>query len=75
MKPSRSMLYILSSFVVNMFFLYSALSFACVFPFIVVFCIVFLELGIACIQAYVFTCLSMVYISLASAHHDHDEHH
>ena len=39
--------------------------------------IVFMVLGIlvSFIQAYVFTCLSMVYISLASAHHDHDEHH
>lgn len=27
------------------------------------------------IQAYVFTMLSMVYISLATAHHDHAEHH
>lgn len=39
--------------------------------------IVFMVLGmlVSFIQAYVFTCLSMVYISLASAHHDHDEHH
>ena len=39
--------------------------------------IVFMVLGIlvSFIQAYVFTALSMVYISLASAHHDHDEHH
>ena len=39
--------------------------------------IVFMALGIliSFIQAYVFTALSMVYISLASAHHDHDEHH
>ena len=39
--------------------------------------IVFMILGIlvSFIQAYVFTALSMVYISLASAHHDHDEHH
>ena len=38
---------------------------------------VFMVLGIlvSFIQAYVFTALSMVYISLASAHHDHDEHH
>ena len=39
--------------------------------------IVFMILGllVSFIQAYVFTALSMVYISLASAHHDHDEHH
>ncbi|MCB9060532.1 MAG: F0F1 ATP synthase subunit A [Halobacteriovoraceae bacterium] len=39
--------------------------------------IVFMALGllVCFIQAYVFTMLSMVYISLATAHHDHDEHH
>jgi F-type H+-transporting ATPase subunit a len=39
--------------------------------------IIFMVLGIlvSCIQAYVFTVLSMVYISLATAHHDHDEAH
>ena len=38
--------------------------------------IIFMVLGIlvSFIQAYVFTVLSMVYISLATAHHDHDEH-
>ena len=39
--------------------------------------IVFLMLGIlvSLIQAYVFTVLSIVYISLAVSHHDHDEEH
>lgn len=39
--------------------------------------IVFLVLGllVCFIQAYVFTVLSMVYISLATAHQDHGEHH
>jgi len=39
--------------------------------------IVFMVLGIlvSFIQAYVFTVLSMVYISLAISHHDHDEEH
>ena len=43
-------------------------------PFVVP--IVFMILGIlvSIIQAYVFTVLSMVYISLATAHHDHEEH-
>lgn len=38
--------------------------------------IVFMILGtlVSFIQAYVFTMLSMVYISLATAHHDHGEH-
>jgi F-type H+-transporting ATPase subunit a len=34
-----------------------------------------LGLLVSCIQAYVFTMLTMVYISLAVAHHDHDEAH
>ena len=34
-----------------------------------------LGLLVCTIQAYVFTMLSMVYISLATAHHDHDDHH
>ena len=39
--------------------------------------IIFMILGIlvSFIQAYVFTVLSMVYISLATSHHDHDEDH
>lgn len=39
--------------------------------------VIFMLLGVlvSCIQAYVFTMLTMVYISLAVAHHDHDEHH
>ena len=39
--------------------------------------IIFMILGIlvSIIQAYVFTVLSMVYISLATSHHDHDEEH
>ena len=34
-----------------------------------------LGLVVCFIQAYVFTVLSMIYISLATAHHDHDEQH
>jgi F-type H+-transporting ATPase subunit a len=38
---------------------------------------VFLLLGIlvSLIQAYVFSILTMVYVGLAVAHHDHDEEH
>jgi F-type H+-transporting ATPase subunit a len=35
----------------------------------------FLAFLVCTIQAYVFTMLSMIYISLATAHHDHDDHH
>lgn len=39
--------------------------------------VVFMLLGllVSFIQAYVFIMLSMVYVSLATAHHDHGEHH
>ncbi len=39
--------------------------------------IIFLFMGlfVSLVQAYVFTMLTMVYISLATAHHDHDEDH
>ena len=39
--------------------------------------VIFMLLGlmVSFIQAYVFIMLSMVYVSLATAHHDHDEHH
>lgn len=38
--------------------------------------VIFMLLGlmVSFIQAYVFVMLSMVYVSLATAHHDHDEH-
>ena len=35
---------------------------------------IFTGILVSIIQAYVFTVLSMVYISLAVSHHDHDEH-
>lgn len=35
----------------------------------------FLAFLVCSIQAYVFTMLSMIYINLATAHHDHDDHH
>ncbi len=44
-------------------------------PYVVPVVFLFLGLLVCFIQAYVFTMLSMVYISLATAHHDHDEHH
>ncbi len=44
-------------------------------PAIVPIVFMFLGLLVCFIQAYVFTMLSMVYISLATAHHDHGDHH
>merc|ERR1711998_486229 len=69
MMSGHCLMYILSSFVVSLFFLYNHMSILCVFPFIVVFCIVFLELGIACIQAYVFTVLIALYLHDAISLH------
>lgn len=43
-------------------------------PLIVPIAAMVLGLLVCFIQAYVFTVLSMVYISLATAHHDHEEH-
>ena len=59
----------------NMFGDHLVLSiFSDLLPYIVP--IVFLALGlfVCFIQAFVFSLLTMVYISLATAHHDHDEH-
>ena len=44
-------------------------------PLIVPIAAMLLGLLVCFIQAYVFTVLTMVYISLATAHHDHDEEH
>jgi F-type H+-transporting ATPase subunit a len=44
-------------------------------PLLVPIAALLLGLLVCFIQAYVFTVLTMVYISLATAHHDHEEHH
>jgi F-type H+-transporting ATPase subunit a len=44
-------------------------------PLVVPIAAMLLGLLVCFIQAYVFTVLTMVYISLATAHHDHDEEH
>ena len=46
-----------------------------IFPFLVPIPALILGILVSTIQAYVFTILTMVYISLATAHHDHDEEH
>lgn len=43
-------------------------------PYVVPVIFLFLGLLVSLIQAFVFTALTMVYISLATAHHDHDHH-
>lgn len=43
-------------------------------PLIIPVIFLFLGLLVSAIQAFVFTSLTMVYISLATAHHDHDDH-
>jgi F-type H+-transporting ATPase subunit a len=43
-------------------------------PYVVPIAFLILGLFVCFIQAFVFSLLTMVYISLATAHHDHDEH-
>jgi F-type H+-transporting ATPase subunit a len=69
MMSGHCLMYILTGFITKLFFLYSAMSILCVFPCVVVFCIVFLELGIATIQAYVFTVLIGLYLNDAISLH------
>jgi F-type H+-transporting ATPase subunit a len=59
----------------NMFGDHLVLSiFSGLLPYIVPIAFLVLGLFVCFIQAFVFTLLTMVYISLATAHHDHDEH-
>jgi F-type H+-transporting ATPase subunit a len=59
----------------NMFGDHLVLSiFSGILPYIVPIAFLVLGLFVCFIQAFVFTLLTMVYISLATAHHDHDEH-
>lgn len=59
----------------NMFGDHLVLSiFSGLLPYIVPIVFMVLGLFVCFIQAFVFTLLTMVYISLATAHHDHDEH-
>lgn len=59
----------------NMFGDHLVLSiFSGMLPYIVPIAFLILGLFVCFIQAFVFSLLTMVYISLATAHHDHDEH-
>jgi F-type H+-transporting ATPase subunit a len=59
----------------NMFGDHLVLSiFSGILPYLVPIVFLILGLFVCFIQAFVFTLLTMVYISLATAHHDHDEH-
>jgi F-type H+-transporting ATPase subunit a len=59
----------------NMFGDHLVLSiFSGLLPYVVPIAFLILGLFVCFIQAFVFTLLTMVYISLATAHHDHDEH-
>jgi F-type H+-transporting ATPase subunit a len=59
----------------NMFGDHLVLSiFSGMLPYVVPIAFLILGLFVCFIQAFVFSLLTMVYISLATAHHDHDEH-
>jgi F-type H+-transporting ATPase subunit a len=62
MMAGHTLVKILCGFSWTMLFVGGVVSVAAIFPFVVVFAITFLEMGVACIQAYVFTILMCIYL-------------
>ena len=63
MMAGHTLLKILSGFAWSMLTLGGVLSIASVVPLAVVFALTFLEVGVACLQAYVFTILTCIYLN------------
>lgn len=63
MMAGHTLVKILSGFAWSMLSLSGALKLAAAIPFAVVFALMFLEVGVACLQAYVFTILTCIYIN------------
>jgi len=63
MMAGHTLLKILSGFAWTIFTLGGVLSIASVIPLAVVFALTFLEVGVACLQAYVFTILTCIYLN------------
>lgn len=63
MMAGHTLLKILSGFAWTMLTFGGILSLASVVPFAVVFALTFLEVGVACLQAYVFTILTCIYLN------------
>jgi F0F1-type ATP synthase membrane subunit a len=63
MMAGHTLVKILSGFAWSMLSLGSVLKLAASIPFAVVFALMFLEVGVACLQAYVFTILTCIYLN------------
>ena len=63
MMAGHTLVKILSGFAWTMLSLGGFLSLAAIIPFVVVFALIFLEIGVACLQAYVFTILTCIYLN------------
>ena len=63
MMAGHTLVKILSGFAWTMLSLGGILKLAAFIPFLVVFALMFLEVGVACLQAYVFTILSCIYLN------------
>lgn len=63
MMAGHTLVKILSGFAWSMLSLGGVLKVAAAIPFAVVFALMFLEVGVACLQAYVFTILSCIYLN------------
>lgn len=63
MMAGHTLVKILSSFSWTMMSAGGVIALASVIPFLVVFALTFLEIGVACLQAYVFTILTCIYLN------------
>jgi len=63
MMAGHTLVKILSGFAWTMFCAGGGLAVGSVIPFLVVFALMFLEVGVACLQAYVFTILTCIYLN------------
>ena len=63
MMAGHTLVKILSGFAWSMLSLTGVLKMAAIIPFGVVFALMFLEVGVACLQAYVFTILTCIYLN------------
>ena len=63
MMAGHTLVKILSGFAWSMLSLGGVMKLAASIPFLVVFALMFLEVGVACLQAYVFTILSCIYLN------------
>ena len=63
MMAGHTLVKILSGFAWSMLSLSGVLKAAAAIPFLVVFALMFLEVGVACLQAYVFTILTCIYLN------------